>query len=240
MSIPHQVTRKFTPATREHSATFHQHHPFPSDNAWGIPTLSPVTAAQLPRHLIPYGQRLRSAIPLVDGCWHCFLDDERFERIWTRPRRTINVVQQLGCALTPDFSLYRTLPLATQLWNTYRNRWCGAWWQAHGITVIPTIAWGGAASYDFCFLGTPSHSVVAVATVGVWGIQDRDQLKRSLFVTGYKEMVTRLQPSHVLCYGDLFPECQALVPYTCHPTRWQSIREARLQAQQREQQQEAV
>ncbi len=206
---------------------------FPSDNAWGIPALLPVSLSHLPALLVPFGQRIRTDRVLTDACWHFFLDDYRFERAWSRPRRTLAALQTVGWALTPDFSLYRTMPLAAQLWNTYRNRWCGAFWAAHGITVIPTIAWGGAASYEFCFAGIVSHSVVAVSTVGILGQQEGDRLKQALFVAGYREMVARLQPSHVLCYGDMLPECEVIAPFTCYPTRWQSIRQARKTAQAR-------
>lgn len=223
MSIPRSSDKD---AVR--SGKIHLEYQFPSDNTWGIPVLAPQPLVKLPAWLAPYGQRIRSsAYAAVDGCWHCFLDDDRFERIWTRPRRSLSIVSKLGCVLTPDFSLYRTLPLVTQLWNTYRNRWCGAWWQSHGLSVIPTIVWGGVDSYSFCFSGVVPHSVVAVSTVGIWGNQDGDQLKRPLFIQGYREMVERLQPSHVICYGKLLSECEPLAPYTCYPTRWESIRKAR-------------
>ena len=111
------------------------------------------------------------------------------------------------------------------MWNVYRNRWCGAYWQSKGLTVIPTVSWSTADSFDFCFLGLPRRSVVAVGTVGLRWRQDR--AARSLFVAGFREMVMQLSPSLVLCYGSIPPECHAWVQVICHPTRWQSARQAR-------------
>ena len=68
--------------------------------------------------------------------------------------------------------------------------------------------------------------MVAVATVGLRWRQDATA--RSLFLAGFREMVARLSPSLVLCYGRIPPACQEMVEVVCYPTRWQSIRQARM------------
>ena len=110
-----------------------------------------------------------------------------------------------------------------QLWNTYRNRWCGRFWQEKGFNVIPTISWSTAESYDFCFLGAPRRSVVAVGTVGT----GQDPLARQLFIDGFRQMVERLEPTAVLSYGPVPAVCHALVEIVTYPTRWTTIRAAR-------------
>ena len=126
--------------------------------------------------------------------------------------------------LSPDFSLYREWPLTLQLWNVYRNRWCGRFWQSQGFRVIPTVSWSTAASYDFCFLGIPRRGAVAVSAVGV---RQQDPVARQLFVDGFREMVARLEPVLVLSYGRLPAPCSELVETICYPTRWAGIRRAR-------------
>ncbi|MCI0731760.1 MAG: DUF4417 domain-containing protein [Chloroflexi bacterium] len=197
---------------------------FPANNALGIPTIQHIALTQVPRWLVPYRTRIRSVRGISDGAIHWFLDDYRFETIWFRPQKALEALRGYQTVLTPDFSLHRDWPLAVQIWNTYRNRWCGAFWQANGYTVIPTISWSTAESYDFCFLGVARRSLVAVSTIGVaW----KRPLEKQLFLDGFAEMVQRLEPSRVLCYGRAPAECHQLAEITTYPTRWQGIVRAR-------------
>ena len=84
---------------------------------------------------------------------HFFLDDYQFERVWNRPDNYVDKLSKFDCVLTPDFSLYTDFPLAMQIWNTYRSRLIGRYWQDCGVTVIPTVSWSTHESYNFCFDG---------------------------------------------------------------------------------------
>ena len=145
---------------------------YPGDNHLDIPALAHTPLAALPQWLAPYRQRVGRDVCLKEAGLHFFLDDYRFEAVWNRPQQALRGLRRYGVVLTPDFSLYRDWPLAAQIWNVYRSRWCGAFWQANGLQVIPTVSWSTAVSYDFCFLGIPRHSVVAVGTVGLHRRQD--------------------------------------------------------------------
>jgi hypothetical protein len=208
---------------------------FPGDNELGIPCLAHVSPETLPAWLAPYRTRIRAGEPPDDGAVHFFLDDYRFETVWSRPRKALEALAPYTTLLSPDFSLYRDWPLALQIWNVYRNRWCGAFWQSQGFTVVPTVSWSTAASYDFCFLGLPRRSVVAVSAVGV---RLEDPLEDYLFREGFREMVVRLAPALVLSYGPLPAGCHELVEVVEYPTRWEGIRQARRQAQSRHHQPE--
>ncbi len=204
--------------------TLHAARLFPSSNEYGIPDLHHTSADQIPDWLVPYRQRIRVNEPLDDGAVHFFLDDYRFETTWSRPWKALAALRPYTTLLTPDFSLYRDWPLMLQLWNVYRNRWCGRFWQEQGFTVIPTISWSTAVSYDFCFLGVPRRSVVAVSAVGV---KLDEPLAYRLFVDGFQEMVRRVEPTVVLGYGRLPAACHQLVEVITYPTRWTNIRAAR-------------
>ncbi len=197
---------------------------FPSGNEYGIPDLLHTSAECIPAWLVPYRQRIRVNEPLDDGAVHFFLDDYRFETVWNRPRKALEALRPYTTLLTPDFSLYQDWSLTLQLWNGYRNRWCGRFWQAQGFTVIPTISWSTADSWAFCFLGVPRRSVVAVSAVGV---NLNDPLDYQLFWDGFQEMVRRLEPAVVLGYGRLPAVCHKLVEVVTYPTRWTNIRAAR-------------
>lgn len=170
---------------------------FPSSNEFGIPDLQrelwvpgDLGAWHLPR------QRERAAAN--DGAIHFFIDDYRFETAFTSPERTLPRVQAVGGALTPDFSWWRSVPRTAALWQTYRSRWCGAFWQRNGVRVVPTVNWGGPESFDWCFEGIPRGGVVAVSALGV---KAKDEAPG--FRAGFWEMLQRLEPSAVLSYGKL-------------------------------------
>lgn len=130
---------------------------------------------------------------------HFFVDDYRFRGIYKEPDRTLGKYAQYAFLLTPDFSLYADMPRWMQLANVAKNRWCGAYWQAHGLTVIPTISWAGASSFDFCFDGVEQNAVVAIGMIGC-------KKSRIGFLRGYHAMLERLNPSKVICFGEPFPE----------------------------------
>lgn len=95
--------------------------------------------------------------------------------------------------------MYTDFPKAIQIYNHYRKHWLGRYWQDHGLTVIPTIAWSTPDSYDWCFDGEPVGGDVIVSSVGT----QADPECRELFMSGYLEMERRLMPSKVIFYGDV-------------------------------------
>ena len=108
------------------------------------------------------------------------------------------------------------MPYAVQLWQVYRARWVGAYWQYCGIRAWPTVSWSTPDSYGFCFEGLPEGSPVAVSTVGVKDTEGRD-----LFRAGLAELIRRVNPSRLLVYGTTQPELvETGVPVTAYPTFW--------------------
>lgn len=136
--------------------------------------------------------------PKKDTICHFFLHDYQFERVWNKPKKYLNKLKEYKAVLTPDFSLFTDYPIAVQIWNTYRNRWLGAYWQHNGIDVIPTISWSTKESYDFCFNGIKKNSIVAISTLGC--LRNKDSTK--LFVDGYNEMIKQLSPEYIFIYGE--------------------------------------
>ena len=196
---------------------------FASANRWGIPDLPAATFE--PSRLIAYNDRRGCETAAPGAAVHFFLDDYRFESVmtdalagngpvWRKPQRPLSRLQRVGAALTPDFSLWRDMPIAMQEWQTYRNRWCGMWMAEHGITVVPTVSWSTEDSYAFAFAGIAPGSVVAVSTVGV-----RARDARELFAQGYAAMVEAIRPTLVLVYGHALDEL-ADRPVRYYPTRW--------------------
>ena len=137
---------------------------------------------------------------------HFFLDDYKFEVLWNNPEPRVERLSAFKAVLSPQFSIYTEMPLAIQIYNTFRSRWCGAYLQSKGITVIPSVVWGEPDTFWFCFDGIEKNSIVAVSTVGVRNEKD-------LFMSGYKELLRRIEPSTILCYGKPFDEMEGNVLY---------------------------
>lgn len=132
---------------------------------------------------------------------HFFVDDWRFEGIYRNPEKTLSRYSQYAFLLTPDFSLYADMPLWRQSENVGKNRWVGAYWQNEGLSVVPTIAWSTARSFDFCFDAVEKNGTVAVGMIGCKG-------NKLGFMRGYNEMLTRLEPENIIVFGTPFPEME--------------------------------
>lgn len=96
------------------------------------------------------------------------------------------------------------MPMSLKIFNTFRNRWCGAFFQKKGIKVIPSLSWGESDTFWFCFDGIEKGSIVAVSTLGV-------RKEKELFMQGYNELLRKIQPSAIICYGKPFEEMKSNV-----------------------------
>ena len=103
--------------------------------------------------------------------------------------------------LTPDFSTYMDMPEAMKIWNVFRSRLIGAYWQSCGLKVIPTLQWAGPESFSYCFSGIPSNSTVAVSTVGC----NNDPTAELYWRLGMRYAIDRLEPERILLYGEAIP-----------------------------------
>ena len=110
---------------------------------------------------------------------HFYLDDYQFERLWNRPEDYIEILKQYECILSPDFSLYMDMPMPMKIWNIYRSRLIGQYYQSQGIKVIPTLSWAEEETFQFCFEGIPQGSIVSISTIGVK--KDKKALSHLLF-----------------------------------------------------------
>ena len=80
-----------------------------------------------------------------------------------------------------------------------KNRWCGAYWQSKGLTVISTISWSTPSSYEFCFDGVEQGATVAIGMIGCKG-------NKIEFIRGYNAMLNKLEPASIICFGTPFEE----------------------------------
>lgn len=128
---------------------------------------------------------------------HFYIDDYQFERLWNKPQDYISLFWDYDCILTPDFSLYMDMPMPMKIWNIYRSRFIGAYYQSLGIEVIPTISWAEKETFEFCFKGIEKGGVVSISTIGV----KRDKEALQIWKDGVTEMINQLEPKTILIYG---------------------------------------
>ena len=165
-------------------------------NEYGIPELEPIHIDNLKDIPIQgFNFALKEKHPENIGV-HFFLHDYQFERVWKYPDRYIDVLKRFAFVLSPDFSPYADMPSALQVYNTYRNRWCGKYWQEHGIKVIPTFNMGNPDLFKMFCTGIPQHSTIAISTMGEgrWGNFEKIR-------AFWDSIMWRLQPETVLLYG---------------------------------------
>ena len=182
---------------RERTANAYNLYDFDENRCTGIydiPTLDKVI--HMPKSLM--GFNYCKSTPPQDGVGvHFFLDDYQFERVWNSPEDYCTMLADYDCVLTPDFSLYTNMPIAMMIWNTYRSRLIGQMMQDYGCTVIPTVSWAGADSYDFAFDGLPTGGTIAVSTIGV----KRNKDAFDIWVQGMNECMKSVKPHNVIVYG---------------------------------------
>ena len=68
-------------------------------------------------------------------------------------------------------------------------------------------------TWDWCFDGYPTNSIVAVSNLGT----QKSQLERNYFDNGYFEMLRRLNPSKILFFTRNFEELPGNIQYI----RWE-------------------
>lgn len=129
---------------------------------------------------------------------HFFAHDYKFATACDkRLEATTYKLSKFDCVFSPDYSLFVDVPSHINKHSVYLSRFAGAHWQNCGFSVIPTASWGNADSFEYCFEGLPTNSVIGVCGVGV-------RWSRSAYLLWQYAMRTleeRLLPSLVIVYG---------------------------------------
>lgn len=155
------------------------------------------TSKLIPEKLAPFSKCISKSWNDFD-CWVMFYEhDVKFERLWNNPKQYLEKLKKFKGVISPDFSLYRNMPLVMQQWNTYRSRALAVWLQNNGIEVIPNVRFNDERTYNFCFDGIERFKTIAVGTHGcIKGRVDKDYFKK-----GLAELVKRLSPKTIIVYG---------------------------------------
>ena len=143
----------------------------------------------------------------IDSFVCFYMYDYKFDGtrgVWNNPEQALQILKHFAGAITVDFSTYIDFPEPIKTYATYRMRLLGYWWGKNGIEVINNVRWGTFETYDYCFEGIPTESIVAIGTVGG---SPRRLVDRDRFVSGLTEMIKRLRPHTILIYGSASYDC---------------------------------
>lgn len=166
------------------------------DGEMELPVLK--TSDMLPEGVITFSKAMSSKSKKDYEKWIVFYEyDSEFERLWNNPKAYLKKLKKFKGVISPDFSLYRNMPLVMQIWDTYKGRALASWMQKNGIEIIPNVRFGDERTYEFCFDGIEKNKTVAVGTHGC--IKRKDD--KEYFKKGLSELVKRLSPKNIIVYG---------------------------------------
>ena len=170
---------------------------FPGVGKYDIPQLEPIHENEIGeiKEWIGFNYVLSDTEPEGKAV-HFFIDDYQFQRIWNTPEKYMEKLARYEAVLTPDFSPYSDMPLATQIFNHYRKHWVGKMMQEYGVKVIPTIrASRDERSLDFYLDGEPKGGVVCISSM--WWQSDPEYCMKV-----YGQMLKTLKPEKIYVYGN--------------------------------------
>ena len=157
------------------------------------------TSDKVPEKVVTFSKAMSKSWSDFD-CWVVFYEhDRKFERLWNNPKQYLDKLKKFKGVISPDFSLYRNMPLIMQMWNTYRGRAIAVWLQNNGIDIIPNVRFGDERTFSFCFDGIEENKTVAVGTHGC--IKRKED--KIFFKIGLARMVQRLSPKTIIVYGSV-------------------------------------
>lgn len=162
-----------------------------------IPKIDP--CAQVPDKLISFSEANALRKPDPQTWVHFYEDDYKFLRLWNDPERYFRRLARFAGVVGPDFSIYRNMPVAQKIAQTYRNQLLGARMQADGINVIANIRLSGRESIPYALAGAPRNSTVALGLNGC--IQYREN--RRHVVEEVRIICDELAPTHLVVYGSV-------------------------------------
>lgn len=128
---------------------------------------------------------------------HSFCYDDTLRRAYSDPVKYLARAAPYFAVSSFDFSMDEKMDFKQILEATYDNRWTGAFMQANGKLVIPTVGWVKSDTYDICFAGLRDGGVFIISTLGV-----NNHICNSVFFDGYQEMRIRFPNTKIICVGD--------------------------------------
>lgn len=167
--------------------------------------------SKIPCSLVPFTKCGKEAEP-ENKAVHFYQFDENFVNCLeshAKLTKKLETFRKFKSVILPDYSVYRDMPFARQIYQVYKSRAIGNFLMQNDIKVIPNVRWGDERTYDFAFDGIDKWGVVAVGVQGAY----RDKENAEYFEKGFYKMLKALEPETILCYGNLSADLNAECEY---------------------------
>jgi len=187
---------------------------------YDIPRIEACT--DVPDRLISFSEAMLLRKPDFGAWVHWFEDDYKYERVWLHYERYRARLKGFAGVISPDFSLYRNLPVALKIQNTYRNQLLGARMQIDGMKVIANTRLSEPASIPYALAGIPFESTLAIGLHGCTkSTENRPRVLQEI------RLITDLcRPKNFVVYGSDaygvldYPQEQGVKVHLFRPDTW--------------------
>lgn len=123
-------------------------------------------AEEVPEQIVPFDKINQFKKDKKKYWVHFYIKDVKFEKLWKNPLKYLSLLQGFQGCIMPDYSLYRDMPIAQQIYNVFRNRVLAYFFTKNGIKTIFNLSFSDERSLPFALEGVPKQSVLAVSNLG--------------------------------------------------------------------------
>jgi hypothetical protein len=162
---------------------------------YDIPRIEPCQL--VPAKLIAFSEAMSMPYPDPDAWVHFYEDDHRYMGMWNKPEAQFHRLGSFAGVISPDFSVYRNIPVAQKIDHIYRNQLLGARMQADGASVIANVRLSGRSSIPYALAGAPRRSTIAIGLHGC----TKDKSNRPYVIEEVAIICEELSPSSIVAYG---------------------------------------
>lgn len=130
---------------------------------------------------------------------HGFEDDKALMPILDSPKNYLTRYSKYTATIAPDFSLRTGMPLQDRIRSVWSSRAVGAYFQTHGLNVLPVVRWTEMSDFDFVLDGLSTGGAIALSIQSSF----RDKELRKTFEEGCEVITSTLRPQQIIFYGTM-------------------------------------
>ena len=167
------------------------------DNQTRIPIIEGYNVTELPADILAFHEAVRASQTNFETIVHFYEDDRLFMRLFRNPDKYVPKLKQFRFVISPDMSQYIEMPYYSRYANNCHNKAMAQYLQRQGVNIIANVTWSLPDSYEYCFVGIPKGTTIAINSNGVNASSD----SKYLWYRGYKEALSKLHPTRIIRYG---------------------------------------
>ncbi len=168
------------------------------DNKTQVPIIDGYEVTdELPERIIAFHEAMSVSQTDFDAIVHFYISDDLFFRLFRDPDKYVPRLKQFKYVISPDLSQYIEMPHFSRYNNNCQNKAMAQYLQRQGVNIIANVTWSLPDSYEYCFVGIPKGTTIAINSNGVNASTDT----KYLWYRGYEEAVSQLQPTRIIRYG---------------------------------------